>query len=120
MNLTRNLKQTAVYWAPSGKDGYGGYTFADPVELSPDESNGVRWEKTQKLFIDPLGEERLSQSQVYLAQDVALGGYLYLGDLDDIASSVTGPEDVSGAYKIQQFDKIPDLKAIGFLRRAWL
>ena len=112
--LSSNLNQTVVYWALAASDGYGGSTFSDPVEISG------RWEQIQKLFVNSLGEERLSQSVVYLGQDVVLGGYLYLGDLDDIASSVTGPEDVSGSKKIQQFDKLPDLKASGFLRKAWL
>jgi hypothetical protein len=120
MNLTRNLKQTAVYWAISDADGYGGYTFDDPVELSPSSNNGVRWEQIQKLYIDAFGEERMSESIVYLAQDVTLGGYLYLGSLDDLDSTVIAPEDVEGSKKIRKFDKLPDLKATGYLRKAWL
>ncbi len=120
MNVSQTLKQTAVYWAPSSQDGYGGETFADPVELSPDNNNGCRWEKKQQLFIDSVGEEKMSESVVYLNQNVELGGYLFLGGLDDLDSTVIAPEDVAGSKKIQQFDKIPDLKAIGYLRRAWL
>lgn len=114
MNLARNLKQTAVYWATPTPDGYGGFTFDDPVEIS------CRWEQTHKLFIDPLGEERLSESEVFVGQDVGLGGYLYLGGLDDLDSTIISPQDVSGSKKIQQFDKLPDLRAVGYLRRAWL
>jgi len=112
--VSRNLKQTAVYWASPSSDGYGGNTFDSPVEID------CRWEKKQQLFVDGAGKEALSSAVVYLGQDVDLSGYLYLGDLDDIASSVTGPEDVSGAYEIRGFDKIPTLKATDYLRKAWL
>lgn len=113
--LTDKLKQTAVYWGSPQSDGAGGRTFDDPVELS------VRWEQRQELFIDASGQESTSKAVVYLGQDVDIGGYLYLGDLDGLSSAEEGdPLTVGGAYEIRGFEKTPDIKADQFLRKAWL
>lgn len=113
--FTNALKQTAVYWGAPVSDGQGGRTFADAVELD------VRWEERHDLFIDPQGQEKQSSAVVFVDQDVDIGGYLFLGDLDDLGSAEEDdPMIVSGAYEIRQFDKTPDLKGTSFLRRAWL
>ena len=58
--LTRTCTQTAVYWGTPVDDGYGGRTFADPVEIS------CRWEdKNQKLTASN-GEEFISRSRVFV------------------------------------------------------
>ena len=113
--LTHWLRHTAVYWGSPVSDGEGGRTFDNPVELA------VRWEERHDLFMDAQGQEQQSSAVVFVAQDVVVGGYLFLGDLDDLSSAEEGdPLNVDGAYEIRQFDKIPDLKATSFLRRAWL
>ena len=113
--LTDKLRQTAVYWGNPQSDGTGGRTFDDPVELS------VRWEQRQELFIDVGGQEVTSQAVVYVDQDVDIGGYLYLGDLDDLSSAEeASPLTVDGAYEIRGLKKLPDIKASRFMRKAWL
>ncbi len=113
--LTHWLKQTAVYWGSPVSDGQGGRTFDNPVELA------VRWEERHDLFVDPQGQEKQSSAIVYIGQDVVVGAYLFLGDLDDLSSAEEDdPMNVDGAYEIRQFDKTSDLKATSFLRRAWL
>jgi len=113
--LTDKLKQTAVYWGNPQSDGAGGRTFDDPVEIS------VRYEERQELFIDTNGQEARSRAVVYLSQDVAMGGYLYLGDLDDLSSAEEGdPLLVQAAYEIRGFEKTPGIKAERFLRKVWL
>lgn len=107
--LTKTLLQTATYWAPSAKDGYGGYTFATPVTLD------CRWLLKQELFIDTKGKEKVSAAVVLLGQDVSLGGYLYLG-----ASTESNPKDADSSFEIRGFAKIPDIKGTSFLRKAWL
>lgn len=115
MNLSKKLNQTAVYWGNPVNDGQGGRTFDDPVEIA------VRWEQKQELFIDAAGQEARSSAVVYLAQDVVLGGFLYLGTLDDISSAEEAdPMIVSNAYAIRNFQSIGNVKATTFLRRAWL
>ena len=112
--ITRMRKQTLVYWGSPVPDGYGGSTFAAAVELS------CRWEDKQELFIAPDGKEVLSQSVVYVGQDVGIGGYLYLGVESDLDSDHTNPEIISGAREIRQLGKLPNLRATEYLRQVWL
>ena len=107
--LTKNLKQTATYWASPVTDGYGGYTFTVPVAID------CRWLLKQELFIDAKGKEKVSAAIVLLGQDVSLGGYLYLG-----ISVENNPKDVDDSFEVRGFAKIPDIKGMSFLRKAWL
>lgn len=107
--LTKNLKQTATYWASPVADGYGGYTFTSPFAID------CRWILKQELFIDAKGKEKVSAAIVLLGQDVDLGGYLFLG-----TSTESNPKDADGSFEIRSFAKIPDIKGASFLRKAWL
>jgi len=117
-----SYKQTAVYWGNPENDGMGGRTFDEPVELSPDDTNGVHWKQRQELFIDANGQEKRSQAVVWLAQDVVNGGYLYLGELADLDSDeLADPLTVDDAFEIRAFRKIPSVAdATRFERKAWL
>lgn len=110
------MKQTAVYWASPVASGFGGYTFDDPVEID------VRWEVRQELFIDARGNEVRSSAVVYTGQDVDLGGYMFLGGLDDLDSTVIDPEDVSTGrvYEIRGFSKSPTIDGTQYVRKVWL
>ena len=110
----KQLNQTALYWGSPSASGWGGYDWNDAVEID------CRWEQASEKFINQTGEEVQSQAVVYLDQDVDVGGYLMLGDLDDISSSEATPDDVDGAYAIQGFSKIPNVKGTEFERKAWL
>ena len=114
--ITGMMNQTAVYWAAPVAGGFGGYTFDDPVEIS------VRWEQKQELFIDAAGKEVRSNAVVYTVQDVDIGGYLLLGDLDDLDSTVIAPEDVTTgqAYEVRGFSKSPTIDGTRFVRKVWL
>lgn len=119
-NIERLCTQTAVYWGTPVNDGYGGRTYADPVEIS------CRWEDREEA-ITMLGEDRkaieyVTQSIVYTLQDVDKEGLLYLGDLTDLDSAEEeNPETVSGAHKIKRFDKTPALGSTNdFIRKAYL
>jgi len=112
----RNLNQTAVYWGSPTDDGYGGYTFADPVEID------CRWVSANELIIANNGEQIVTRAKVQVKQDLDIDGYLYLGELDDLSSSEEDdPTTVDGAYRIRKFDKTPTIgKPIRYFRRAWL
>lgn len=112
--LTKNLKQTCLYWGNSVADGYGGYTFDDPIEID------CRWEDLQELFIDSTGNEAKSLAVVFLDRDVVSGEYLMLGDLDDLSSSSAEPDQESNAKQIRSFKKIPNIKGTDYLRKVWL
>ena len=117
--IARLCTQKCVYWGTPVEDGYGGKTFADPVEIS------CRWEDTIELVSrvgSRLGEEVVSQARVYITQDVDEQGYLYLGTLDDLDSDEeTDPTTIEKAYSIVRFDKVPAMRSTNeFLRKAYL
>lgn len=108
-NFANNLKQTCTFWKQTGTDIQGAPTFNTPVTLP------CRWEDASELFYNKHGQEVVSKSKVFLASDVSLEGYLYLG-----ASVVTNPRSLSGASEIQMVKRIPDLRAIKTMYVAFL
>jgi len=108
------LKNTAVYWAPENEfDEYGAPIPQAPVEIA------CRWEEELKEVIDLNGTTRISKAQVYVDRDVEIGGILMLGELSDITDA-TNPKENSGAWEILMFQKMPNIKATGYLRLAFL
>jgi len=119
--IKRQCKQVCVYWGSPTEDGFGGKTFADPVEIY------CRWEDMHQIVTDAKGAEVTSRALVFVLQDVDEEGYLYLGTLDDLyddaessAGAIDNPASIEGAYIIKRFQKTPDLKGIGYLRKAYL
>ena len=114
--ISKNCKQTAVYWSSPVNDGYGGFTFAEPIEIK------CRWEdKVQFIRMDD-GNMQASRAIVYVLQELDEEGYLYLGTLADLDSAdEDDPTIVSGAYNIKKFEKSPVLgKTNAFAYKAWL
>lgn len=109
MNYTRNMKQTATYWAPGALDGYGNVSFAAPVEVK------VRWQDKSELFRGDDAQEYTSSAVVYPAQELEKKGYLYLG-----SSVVADPRDVEGSREIRQKGASPALKNDRTLQKVWL
>ena len=117
MNIKKFFKQTAVYWGSPEPDGFGGWTFTDPVEVK------VRWTVKQEKFLTGQGvgngvEEILSRVVVLAETDFDMNGKMALATLADLDSD-TVPEDVD-ALTIMGFEKIPTIKATQFLRKAYL
>ena len=118
--ITRMRKQTCVYWGLASNDSgglstddFGQPQFTTGVELT------VRWDDISVEFIAADGTKQLSRSQVYVGQDLDVGGMLMLGSLTDVTDEVTISEN-DGAFEIKRFDKIPNLRATEFLRVAYL
>lgn len=125
--ITRNLRQTAVYWGGPQDDGYGKLTFDDPVEIS------CRWEDKQQIIgtitgNQIIGFQNLSRAIVYVSQDVDVDGMLMLGTLDDLEDSsgdssgeYYDPMQRDDTYIIKRFEKIPSLQSASqFIRVAHL
>jgi hypothetical protein len=108
--------QTSVYWGSPSPDGYGGYTFADPVEIS------CRWDGKTQMVKGADGKEVVSRAEIMILQDVNEGGYLYLGELADLDSDEEeNPMKLEGAYEILRFDKTPLFQSTSeFVRKAYL
>lgn len=115
-----NLKQTAVYWATPAKDGYGGFTWDDPIEIS------CRWVDSNEVILvrtarAGAGEEIVSRAKIHVSQDVDEQGMLFLGELDDLTvAEKADPTTIARAYSIKKFDKVPTISGNAFYRRAWL
>lgn len=112
MKIKKFLKQTAVYWATPTPDGFGGFTYADPVEIP------VRWTDKQELFLNYNGETILSRAKIMLDQDVVVRGMLALTTLIELSSNWL-PAD-NNAFEIKAFQKMPDVRAKSYVRQAWL
>lgn len=116
--ITRLCVQTAVYWGTPVKDGEGGFTFADAVEIK------CHWEDVKEVLTragDKQGQELISKTRVYLTQDVEEQGYLYLGELDDLDSDTSDPRSIDGAHVIVKFNKTAAIRSTSdFLRKAYL
>lgn len=105
------LNQKCVYWGNPVNDGYGSYTFDDPVELD------CRWVNTTDVVIDAKGNEVVTRASVQLSQDVVYLGRLWLGELDDLDSDA---DPMVLGRQIIRFDKTPTVKADAWHRMAYL
>lgn len=117
MKIKKFLKQKAVYWGAPVSNGFGGFTYADPVEIS------VRWTDVHELILDmtigiPRGEQIVSKAKLMLDQDVEVGGMIALTTMLELSSS-QAPGD-NAAYVIKSFQKMPDVRAKQYVRQAWL
>jgi len=109
------LKQDVVYWGAPTNDGYGGSSYAAPVEIK------ARWEQRSESFTDPTGEEKQSTAVVYVDRVVALGGLLYLGTLADLSSAEeSDPLALEDAHEIKMVRFIPNHDATQHFREALL
>ena len=115
--------ETAVYWGNPVNDGYGGFTYATPVEID------CRWENKTEMDIGWLstgfpGNIRLSKASVLVTEDLDLNGVLWRGTLDtlnDTYDDISDPKIISEAYAIHRVDKIPMVfKTDEFVRTVWL
>lgn len=112
MGIERFIKtvcvQPAVYWAPTGNDGYGAKTYAAPVEIK------VRWHDKLQVVTDTYGKEVISKAEALVTQDLAVEGLLWLGELATMPTETKGMEIVSVA-------KIPMIKSNKeFVRTVYL
>ena len=119
--ILRACNQVAVYWGGPVSDGYGGKSFDNPVEIL------CRWQDEVQTISKTEGKEILSKSVVYVLQDLDEEGWLFLGTLDslyDLAESsfgaISDPKKFENTFEIIRFDKIPDKKAVEFVRKAYL
>jgi hypothetical protein len=110
----RHLTQKCIYWGSPTSDGYGSYTYADPVELD------CRWEDVRMVETDTLTVQFQIRSEVQLAQDVIEEGMLLLGSIDDLDSDEFNDPVSAGADKIVRFDKIPTMHGDHFYRKAYI
>ncbi len=114
--ITKMLRDWAVYWPLSATElsAYGQPTYGTAIEIR------CRWQDRQEEYFTPDNVRKISKAKVFVDRDVVVGGVLWQGQLIDVPTSLTSPKKNAGAFEIQRFDKIPDLKYRKFLRKAYL
>jgi hypothetical protein len=108
--------QTMVYWSTPTPDGYGGFTYSTPEEIS------CRWDEKMQLVRGANGEEVVSKAEVMVTRDIDEGGFLYLGSLDDLSvAQKADPMLVDGAWKVLSISKTPLFQSTDeFVRTVYL
>jgi hypothetical protein len=109
--ITWPLSQTCVYWAPSSIDKTGAVTYAAAVEVA------CRWDDFTQEILSVEGDTILSMASVMVDQNVAINGYLWLGELADAPAD---PKADSTAHLIRQFMCNPNIDADEELKTARL
>ncbi len=99
----RSLTQQATYWPPGVPDGFGGldYTASVPVLIA------CRWQNNAVLFRDAQGREITSAAVVYPDREIAVRGFLALGDLTSSGAGI--PSQSAGAFEVRQVAAAPSL-----------
>ena len=114
MSIIRRMrKQHAVWWQRSATPNrFGRYGFAAPVEID------CRWEDRVESFVDPQGEEKLSNAMVYVDRILSVGDRLKRGSLE--SDQPTDPTSDRLAFEVRRFDQLPNLRATQTLLTAYL
>ena len=108
--------QPAVYWGNPVADGFGGFTFDDPVEIK------CRWEDKAFVVMDATGIERMTDALIMITQDLDVLGFLYLGALSELTEEEKGdPMKVEDARQIIAFERVPTLRSTKvFVRQVFV
>jgi len=110
----KTMRQTAVYWAPTGShDANGQPTYETPEEIS------CRWDDVAEEFITATGSRELSRAQLIVDRDLEVTGMILLGTLGSSIDQADPHANV-GAWEIRQTAKTPSLRGTKYLREAIL
>lgn len=105
--IQRHLNQTVVYWGNPQPDGYGGYTYDDPIEIS------CRVEEVTEVIRSTMDEEIISRAAMYSDRRLDRGGYVYVGTLDDsiidALDSDADPKELDNVMVVLANEKVPRL-----------
>lgn len=110
--IDRMRKQNAVHWRRMTPDKYGKFSFAVPVEIE------CRWDDCAEEFRDTLGNLLVSSAVVYPDRDMVVGDMLRFGEMG--SDTPDDPTELTDAFEVKRFEKIPNLRATKFLRIARL
>ncbi|MFA5758304.1 MAG: hypothetical protein WC942_02875 [Clostridia bacterium] len=116
--------QTAVYWGNPVKDGFGGMSYDEPIEVK------VRWEEGVKVYSDNYGKEIRSDATILSPIDLDIQGIIWLGNLLDldklqleveIGENYPRPELLIDSFEITSKEKIPMVRSTTvFVRQYFL
>ena len=101
--IASKCTQPIVYWANPVSDGFTGFEYDDPVQLYG------RWEELNEVIMGPNGKELISQARVFLTQEVAEEGLMWLGLLTDLESAPDPNASAVNALYIVAQGRLPKL-----------
>lgn len=104
----KNLRQDITYWGPGVQNLYGQAAPAAPILIKG------RWQDKIQQVVSMSGEEVTSSAEVYVDREVAISGFLVLGDQTD------QPTPTDDAREIRNYSSMPDLRTLGAERKAYL
>lgn len=120
MSLIDHIEQlyteTIVYWGNPTNDGFGAFTFDDPVEIK------CRWENKEQIVSKADEKAVIFRSIIFVLQDVDTDGLIWRGSLDDLTDTQEAdPRNISDIMIIKRFEKTPAIRAQNsYLRKAFL
>ena len=94
-------------WSAGSTDIYGNPTWSSPITLK------CRWEDKQIKTKDFQGNDIISNSIVYVNEDLSFGDYIYLG-----VSTASSPP--AAAKEVRNFSKTPNINATSYERKVIL
>lgn len=107
---------TLVYWPPAGVDSFGVPKTGTPIVKN------CRWNDTIQETIAPNNTNVLSSGQIFLAEEVLVGGFVYqipnelmvdgweLSDLVDASAWLDPPQNNRGVREILSVSKSDSIK----------
>jgi hypothetical protein len=108
--------QNCVYWGNPVNDGFGAYTFDDPIEIK------CHWQDKEQIIGRDDEKIVTSRAIVFVTQDVVTEGLLWLGALKDLTiTQQASPRTITGITIIKRFEKTPAMKSTTiFMRKAFV
>ena len=112
--VTDEYYDDILYWGNPVDDGFGNYTFDDPVELK------ARWiEKTQLKLDGVTGQDVVMNVVIYAGQALDLKGYVMKGELDDLDSDGQDPLQEANARQLRQVRNLTNFRNGRSLYVGW-
>ena len=93
--------------------------MAAPIELTPTNGTGVRWEAGRNIRFDSQGNPVAVDAVVVVNTDIPMGSQMWLGELADWYGSGSGTNDDEVMWVVRQIN-VPDIKNRVARREVWL
>lgn len=118
MNFEKYFRQTICAWQNPTRDKFGNITS---FESSPTEYL-VRWSDKVDFFRGKeSGEMEQSSTTILMAEELKIGDYVWLGELDDLDSEqYNDPLTIDGACPVRAVKKTPTMRAEKILYKVFL
>jgi hypothetical protein len=118
---TFHRHQTAILWRKVGDNAQNEPVLAAPIELTPTNGTGVRWEAGRRNMMDPQGNLINVDAVVVVAVDIPIGSQMWLGRLEEFYGTGTGSTGIDDEvmWVIRQIN-VPDIKHRVARREVWL